>query len=48
MQHTPTGCSAFDNPVFFPIKANGDPVKGYHNTYKRQNWDTAAYTVNHG
>jgi len=45
MQHTPTGCTAFDNPVFFPIKENGDPVKGYHNTYKRQNWDTAAYTV---
>lgn len=45
MQHTPTGCTAFDNPVYFPIKENGDPVKGYHNTYKRQNWDTAAYTV---
>lgn len=45
MQHTPTGCTAFDNPVYFPIKENGEPVKGYHNTYKRQNWDTAAYTV---
>ena len=45
MQHTPTGCTAFDNPVFFPVKENGEPVKGYHNTYKRQNWDTAAYTV---
>lgn len=45
MQHTPTGCSAFDNDVFFPIKANGKPVKGYHNTYSRQNWNTAAYTV---
>lgn len=45
MQHTPTGCTAFDNPIFFPVKENGDPVKGYHNTYKRQNWDTAAYTV---
>ncbi|MCI6977452.1 MAG: DNA cytosine methyltransferase [Lachnospiraceae bacterium] len=45
MQHTPTGCTAFDNPVFFPVKENGEAVKGYHNTYKRQNWDTAAYTV---
>ena len=45
MQHTPTGCTAFDNPVYFPVKDNGEPVKGYHNTYKRQNWDTAAYTV---
>lgn len=45
MQHTPTGCTAFDNPVYFPVKKNGEAVKGYHNTYKRQNWDTAAYTV---
>ena len=45
MQHTPTGCTAFDNPVFYPKKEDGTPVKGYHNTYKRQNWDTAAYTV---
>ena len=45
MQHTPTGCTAFDNPVYFPRKENGETVKGYHNTYKRQNWDTAAYTV---
>lgn len=45
MQHTPTGCTAFDNDVYIPIKADGTPVKGYHNTYKRQNWDTAAYTV---
>lgn len=45
MQHTPTGCTAFDNPVYYPVKENGNPVKGYHNTYKRQNWDTAAYTV---
>ena len=45
MQHTPTGCTAFDNEKYYPIKENGEPVKGYHNTYKRQNWDTAAYTV---
>ena len=45
MQHTPTGCTAFDNPQYYPIKENGEPVKGYHNTYKRQNWNTPAYTV---
>ena len=45
MQHTPTGCTAFDNPVYYPIKENGERVKGYRNTYKRQNWDTPAYTV---
>ena len=45
MQHTPTGCTAFDNEVYYPTKENGDAVKGYHNTYKRQNWDTPAYTV---
>lgn len=45
MQHTATGCTAFDNPKYFPIKEDGTPVKGYHNTYKRQNWNTAAYTV---
>lgn len=45
MQHTPTGCTAFDNPIYVPTKNDGTPVKGYHNTYKRQNWDTPAYTV---
>lgn len=45
MQHTPTGCTAFDNPIYYPTKEDGTPVKGYHNTYKRQNWDTPAYTV---
>lgn len=45
MMHTPTGCTAFDNKKYYPKKEDGTPVKGYHNTYKRQNWDTAAYTV---
>jgi len=45
MQHTPTGCTAFDNETFYPKKVNGEAVKGYRNTYKRQNWNTAAYTV---
>lgn len=45
MQHTPSGQTAFDNEVYYPIKADGKPVKGFRNTYKRQNWDTPAYTV---
>ncbi|QTP13236.1 DNA cytosine methyltransferase (plasmid) [Lactococcus lactis subsp. lactis] len=45
MQHTATGKTAFDNEVYYPTKANGEAVKGYRNTYKRQNWDTPAYTV---
>lgn len=45
MLHTPTGCTAFDNTQYYPIKADGKPVRGYHNTYKRQNWDTPAYTI---
>lgn len=46
MMYTPTGCTAFDNPdIHKPIKQDGTFVKGYHNTYKRQNWDTPAYTV---
>lgn len=46
MQYTPTGQTAFDNPEKHrPVKEDGSFVKGYHNTYKRQNWDTPAYTV---
>lgn len=45
MQHTPTGCTAFDNPVYIPKKKDGTPVRGFHNTYKRQNWDRPAYTI---
>lgn len=46
MQHTPTGKSAFDNEdKYKPIKADGSFVKGYHNTYSRQRWDTPAFTI---
>lgn len=45
MMHTPSGETAFDNEKYYPVKENGSPVKGYRNTYKRQNWDTPAYTV---
>ena len=45
MQHTPTGKSAFENKLYYPKKVNGERVKGYLNTYKRQRWDMPAYTV---
>lgn len=46
MMYTPTGKTAFDNPIEHkPIKVDGSLVRGYHNTYKRQNWNTPAYTV---
>lgn len=39
MSHTAAGCSAMKNPIFYPKKANGDKVSGFHNTYKRMKWD---------
>ena len=46
MVYTPSGCTAFDNDDNHkPVKEDGTFVRGYHNTYKRQNWDTPAYTV---
>lgn len=39
MSHTPEGCSAMKNPVYYPRKANGEKVSGFHNTYKRMKWD---------
>ena len=37
--YTPTGLSAFDNEMYKPKKMNGDLIKGFKNTYKRQNWN---------
>ena len=46
MQHTPTGKSAFQNEdKWLPRKRNGEVVRGFKNTYKRQNWDTPGYTI---
>jgi DNA (cytosine-5)-methyltransferase 1 len=45
MMHTPTGKSAFENEIHKPKKENGDLIKGYKNTYKRQNWDTPGYAI---
>lgn len=45
MMHTPEGCSAWANEIYYPTLADGTKSKGYKNTYKRQWWDKPAYTV---
>lgn len=45
MRHTPTGCSAMKNPVFFPKKRDGTKVSGFPNCYKRIRWDAPAPTI---
>ena len=46
MQHTPTGRSAFQNEdKWLPRKRNGVVVRGFKNTYKRQEWDRPGFTV---
>lgn len=38
LKHIPSGKSAINSP-FHPLKADGTPVTGFHNTFKRMNWD---------
>jgi len=45
MSHTPSGCSAFDNPVFFPQKKNGEPIKAFSTTYKRLRWEKPSSAI---
>ncbi|WP_028907036.1 DNA cytosine methyltransferase [Xylanibacter ruminicola] len=39
MKHTPQGKSAIQNPIYYPKKADGTRIKGFHNTFKRMVWD---------
>ncbi|MGZ9755976.1 DNA cytosine methyltransferase [Mycoplasma sp. 246B] len=45
MKHTPSGKSAHFNEKYFPIKKNGERIKGYSTTYKRISWDKPAPTI---
>ena len=45
MKHTPTGKSAFSNPVYYPQKKDGTRVKGYESSYRRIKWDAPAPTI---
>jgi DNA (cytosine-5)-methyltransferase 1 len=50
MKHTAEGCSAMTNEVYYPKKADGTRIKGFHNTYKRMKWNAPApaRTMNNG
>lgn len=45
MKHTPTGQSAFSNPVYFPKKKDGSRIKGFESSYRRIQWDKPAPTI---
>ena len=45
MKHTPTGKSAFSNPVYYLQKKDGTRVKGYESSYRRIRWDSPAPTI---
>lgn len=45
MMHTPSGCTAFDNKIYYPKKTNGTKVKGHYNHYRRHDWDKPARTI---
>ncbi len=44
MTHTPSGKSAFENPVYFP-KKDGRKIRGFPTTYKRISWDRPSPTI---
>ena len=45
MLYTPTGNTAYDNPVHYPKKINGERVKGYDTAYHRMFWDKPGSTI---
>ncbi len=45
MKHTPTGQSAFSNPIYFPKKKDGTRIKGFESCYRRICWDKPAPTI---
>ena len=45
MRHTPTGHSAFENPIYYPKDKNGHRVRGFAATFKRIEWDAPAPTI---
>lgn len=42
LRHTPEGKSAMKNEIYYPKKADGSKVRGFHNTYNRMRWDEPA------
>jgi len=45
MKHTPTGESAFSNPVYYPQRKDGTRIKGYESSYRRIRWDAPSPTI---
>ncbi len=45
MKNTPTGKSAFENTLHFPVKPNGEKIKSYMTTYRRIKWNEPAPTI---
>ena len=45
MLYTPTGNTAFDNPVHYPKRKDGARIKGYDTTYHRMFWDKPGSTI---
>lgn len=45
MKHTPTGCSAYSNEIYYPQKKDGTKIKGYESSYRRIKWDEPAPTI---
>ena len=39
LRHTPTGKSALTNEEYYPKKTDGTRIKGFHNTFKRMDWE---------
>lgn len=45
MKHTPTGCTAFANTIYYPKKEDGTRIKGYESSYRRIKWDEPSPTI---
>lgn len=45
MMHTKEGKSALENEIYYPKNKDGIKVRGFANTYKRQNWNKPGCTV---
>ncbi len=46
MKHTPSGCSAHDNPIWKPVNVDGTPSGAkFHCSFQRKAWDTPCNTI---
>ena len=45
MRHTPEGCTAYSNPIYYPRKKDGSKVKGFTSSYRRIKWDEPAPAI---